>query len=313
MTSMDKIDLPQKSFYKKYKNEWKAYLLLAFPLIWWGIFFVYAFFRSFYFSLTDLKFSLSSISKITLDNYYRIFHRNSTLYDPQFWSSLKITLIWTIVMMIGNNLMGLICAFLINSLKKGKKLFLALLFWPSLVSAVVGSDNIKMIFSSSEAGFMNKFLSLFNIGPIKWFDDPNFALLGLMITPFFLGFCVKLLIYYASIISIPSSYQEAASLDTTSRFVIFRRITLPLMKNAIVLNMVLSLIDGFKILGPMQLITKGGPDKTTMSIMYYIYDLGFERGRMGQASAYAFVLFGIILVLTLIQLKVSGKKADTVE
>lgn len=313
---MNKIEdniIVRKKFHQKYKREIKAYLLLAFPLIWWGIFFVFAFGRSFYFSFTDMKLNISTISKFSLDNYSRIFNVNHRFYDPSFWESLKVTLIWTLVMMFGNNLMALLVAFLISQLKKGKKLFLGLLFWPSLVSAVVGADNTKMIFSSSSGGLMNKFISIFGLGPIQWFDDKTYALVGLMLAPFFLGFSVKLLIYYSSIVAIPKSYDESASLETSSRFKKFTKITLPLIKNAIILNTLLSLIDGFKILGPMQLVTKGGPEKATLSTMLYIYDLAFESGQMGRASAYAFVLFAIILILTLIQLKISGKGAETIE
>lgn len=307
------INVSKKSFYQRYKKEIRAYALLIFPLVWWGIFFVYAFGRSFYFSFTDMKLNVNSITKLSFDNYVRIFNPNHRFYDASFWNSLKVTLIWTVVMMIGNNGMALLCAFLISQLKKGKKFFLAALFWPSLVSAVVGADNTKMLFSSESSGFMNKFISLFGLGPIQWFDDKTYALLGLMIAPFFLGFSIKLLIYYASIVSIPKTYQESASLETNSKFKIFSKITLPLMKNAIILNTVLSLIDGFKILGPMQLVTKGGPEKSTLSSMLYIYNLAFEDGQMGRASAYAFVLFLIILILTLIQLKISGKEAETIE
>ena len=300
-------------FLIKYKKEFKAYSLISFALIWWGIFFVFAFFRSFYFSFTDLRFSIAQISRFTFDNYARILNPNHELFDPLFWTSLRTTFTWTFVMMIGNNLMGLLMAFLLMRLKRGSKFFLALLFWPTLVSAVVGADLTKMIFSSSESGLMNQFIGLFNIAPISWFDDRQFALIGLMITPFLLGFSVKLLIYYAAMLSIPKSYYEAAQLETKNQFKIFTGITLPLIKNAIVLNVVLSIIDGFKVLGPMQLITEGGPDNRTLSTVLYIYQLGFERSRMGQASAYAFILFAIILIFTLLQLKLSGKEAETLE
>ncbi len=310
---MQQVSQQKKSFLIRYKKEIKAYSLISFALIWWGIFFVLAFFRSFYFSFTDLRFSIDGITRFTFENYARILNPNHDLFDPLFWSSLKTTLTWTIVMMIGNNLMGLLMAFLLMKLKKGSRFFLALLFWPTLVSAVVGADLTKMIFSSSESGLMNQLIGIFNIAPISWFDDTQFALIGLMITPFLLGFSVKLLIYYAAMLSIPKSYYEAAELETTSQFKVFKGITLPLIKNAIVLNVILSVIDGFKVLGPMQLVTKGGPDNKTLSTVLYIYQLGFERSRMGQASAYAFILFGIILIFTLIQLKISGKEAETLE
>jgi len=310
---MQYMTTKKKPFVSKYKKEIKAYSLISFALIWWGIFFVFAFFRSFYFSFTDLRFSIEQISSFSFDNYARILNPNHELFDPLFWRSLRTTFTWTLLMMIGNNLMGLLMAFLLMRLKKGARFFLALLFWPTLVSAVVGADLTKMIFSSSESGLMNQFLSLFNVAAISWFDDTQFALIGLMITPFLLGFTVKLLIYYAAMLSIPKPYYEAAQLETNNSVKVFFNITLPLIKNAIVLNIVLSIIEGFKVLGPMQLVTQGGPENATLSTVLYIYQLGFERSRMGQASAYAFILFAVILIFTLFQLKLSGKEADTIE
>ena len=135
-----------------------------------------------------------------------------------------------------------------------------------------------------------------------------------MVVPFFFGFCQKLLIYYASIVSIPSTYTEAASLETSSRFRIFFRVTMPLMKNAIVLNTLLSIIDGFKILGPMQLVTDGGPASSTQSVMLLIYNTIFKApSRVGQGCAYAFVLFIFILIVSIIQRKIAGKEESTIE
>ncbi|MCD8372922.1 MAG: sugar ABC transporter permease [Clostridia bacterium] len=304
-----------KNFRHRHRNEIKAYSLLGFPLAWWTLFFVVAFVTMLIFSFTDVSLSkLASGSKIsfTLDNYRRMFDFSlGTKFDNEFWESLWVTVKWMLVMTVGNNVMALLCAFLISSLKRGRRFFLGLLFWPSLVSAVVGSDVTKLVFSSESSGLANKILMAFGHDPINWLTDEQFALISLMIMPFFLGFCTKMLIYYSSIISIPSSYQEAAVLDTNSRFKIFFKITLPLMKNAIILNVLLSVIDGFKILGPMQLITQGGYG--TESSMLYIYNTAFEDGAIGRACAYATVLFLIILVFTLIQRKFSGKEVEDVE
>lgn len=300
-----------KKILHKYRKEFKAYLLIMLPLIWWCIFFIYAFFRAFYFSFTDLGLRVTEISSFTFDNYRALFS-SSSRYFSEFWTSMKVTFIWAFVMMFLNNFMGLLAAFLIDSLKRGKKLFLALLFWPSLVSAVVGSDIALTIFSGDESGLANQIVMFFGGTSQQWFDQESTALIALMVTPFFFGFCVKMLIYYASLISIPKIYKEVASLETNSNIKIFWNVTMPLMKNAIVLNMLLSLIDGFKILGPMQLITNGGPNKSTQSIMLMIYNLAFKSGKMGLASATAFLLFIIIIIFTLIQMKISGKEADSI-
>lgn len=298
----------------KLKNEVKAYTLLGLPMGWWTLFFVVAFFSALFFSFTNVslkKLATGAEIKFTLDNYRRIFCPDFAKFDKTFWDSMGVTVVWTLVMTLGNNLMGLVCAFLINSLKKGKRFFLALLFWPSLVSGVVGSDVTKMVFGSDNNSLANKIVMLFGGQPVQWLTDEQLALFSLMIMPFFLGFCTKMLIYYSSIISIPETYKEAATLDTSGKWKIFFKVTLPLMKNALMLNLILSIIDGFKILGPMQLITKGGYGTT--SIMLYIYNTAFEDGMFGRSCAYAMILFLIIIVFTLVQRKLSGEEVTNVE
>ena len=299
---------------RQYKNEVKAYSLLGFPLAWWTLFFVIAFFTALIFSFTNV--SLKSLAtgseiKFTLDNYKNLFDVNWKNFDQNFWDSLGVTMIWTFAMAIGNNVMGLLCAFLISQLKSGKRFFLALLFWPSLVSGVVGSDVTQLVFGSGNNSLANKLIMAFGQEPIQWLTDENTALLSIMIMPFFFGFCTKMLIYYSSIIAIPNMYKEAATLETKSKFKIFINVTFPLMKNALVLNLLLSIIDGFKILGPMQLVTKGGYG--TESTMLYIYNTAFEDGKFGRACAYATILFAIILIFTFIQRKVSGREVDDLE
>lgn len=298
----------------RFQNELKAYSLLGFPLAWWTLFFVVSFFTALFFSFTNVslnKLATGAEIKFTLDNYKRIFGFSWKKFDKEFWSSLGVTIRWTLVMTLGNNLMGLLCAFLIHSLKRGKRFFLALLFWPSLVSGVVGSDVTKLVFDSGSNSLANKLIMAFGHEPIQWLTDEKYALISLMIMPFFFGFCTKMLIYYSSIIAIPNTYKEAATLDTDSHVKVFFHVTLPLMKNALILNLLLSIIDGFKILGPMQLITNGGYG--TNSSMLYIYNTAFEDGLFGRSCAYATILFLIILAFTLVQRKISGEEVDTIE
>ena len=306
---------PLAAFRRKYKNEISAYSLMALPLVWWTVFFVIAFVWAFVVSFTDMRggYGFEYATKFTFDNYINIFTPGAA-QAKAFWSSLGITSLWTVVMTVLNNVMGLLCAFLIKSLKKGGKVFLTLLFWPSLVSAVVGADITRTLFASDTNGMVNQIIMACGGTAIKWLESPGTAMFSLMFVSFFFGFCQKLLIYYSSIIAIPETYLEAASLETSSRIKVFFKITLPLMKNAIVLNTLLSLIEGFKILGPMQLVTGGGPDNGTRSTLLLIYNTLFNApSRVGQGCAYAFVLFVFIFVLSLIQKKLSGKEDTSFE
>jgi len=308
-----KTEKIKKPVLKKYKNEIKAYVLIGIPLIWWGIFFIFALVRAIYFSFTDLTLVVSDISGFTTEHYSRIFAFWTDSFDSQFWRSLGISLIWTAVMMVGNNFLGILLAWLLTTLRRGQRTFLGFLFWPALISPVVGAHIITAVFSNGYDGLANRVLQIFGGEAIAWFNDPRLALYALMVIPFLLGFSGRLIIYYAAMLGVPQSLHEAAMLETNSRFLIFWHVTFPLIKNAIVLNLVLSLIEGIRILAPMQLVTpSGGPRNSTLSVVLYIFNTAFVNFRMGRASAYAVVVFIIILLLTIIQLKITGKEADNV-
>jgi len=300
------IKQKMQSLHHKYKNEKTAYSLLIIPILWWGVFFLFAFVRSIYFSFTDLRFSVDNITSFNLDNYIRLFH------DAAFGMALGNTMIWTIVMTIFNNLIGLILAFLIFRMKKGKKLFLALLFWPTLVSAVAGAQVTKLLFNPSDTGVINSIIIALGGNPLGWYNDPNIALLTLMIVPTFLGFSTQMMIYYVALIGIPKSYSEYASLDTSSSRKVLMKVYLPLIKNAINFNILLSIIGNIKVIGAMQLVSEGGlggPLNSTLSIMLYLYNKGITGYEMGYACTIGVVTMIIILLLSGVQMKLKGKDA----
>ena len=288
------------------KRDMKAYGMLSFPMVWWGIFFLYAFIRAIYFSFTDLRFSVDKISTFNFDNYIRLFH------DETFGKAIGNTAIWTVVMTIFNNVLGLLFAWLIFRMKKGRKLFLALLFWPTLVSAVVGAQVTKLLFNPSDSGVINSIIIACGGNPIGWYNDPKIALVTLMIVPSLLGFSTQMMIYYVALMSVPKSYAEAARLETNSQWTILGKVYLPLIRNAITYNMILSLIGNLKVIGPMQLVSesgKGGPLDSTMTIMLYLYNKGIIGYEMGYACAIGVITLLIILILSGIQLKLTGIKA----
>ena len=288
------------------KRDMKAYGMLSFPMVWWGIFFLYAFIRAIYFSFTDLRFSVDKISTFNFDNYIRLFH------DETFGKAIGNTAIWTVVMTIFNNVLGLLFAWLIFRMKKGRKLFLALLFWPTLVSAVVGAQVTKLLFNPSDSGVINSIIIAGGGNPIGWYNDPKIALVTLMIVPSLLGFSTQMMIYYVALMSVPKSYAEAARLETNSQWTILGKVYLPLIRNAITYNMILSLIGNLKVIGPMQLVSesgKGGPLDSTMTIMLYLYNKGIVGYEMGYACAIGVITLLIILILSGIQLKLTGIKA----
>lgn len=286
-------------FKVKYSKELTAYKLLGIPLIIWLIFFVFALFRAFFISLTDWNL-LSDASFIGIENYKEI------LSNPDTLNIFKNTVVWTLFIAIGHNIIGLFMAYILNEIPKGEKTFRALLYWPVLVSLVIGAEMIKYIFNPSPFGFMNSILIKMGMEPMAWYQNPKIALIALIIFPMFTGFGVKMLIYQAGLKGIPKTIYEAAKLDGAGEWKQFTQITLPLIKPIIVLNFVMSTIEGFRVLAPMQLVTNGGPINSTETVVLSIYKHGFVKNNMGYASALAFVLFAIILIISTIQLKLQG-------
>ena len=294
-------------FYKKHKREIVAYSLMAVPILWWCVFFLFAFFRSIFFSFTDMRFSVENITRFDFDNYVRLFQ------DQTFYRALLNTGIWTLAMTVANNLFGIFAAFFVFKAVRGRRLFLALLFWPSLVSAVTGAQITKSIFNPSDTGVANVILvRCFNLQAQGWYNDPNLALFTLMIMPFLFGFSLSMMIFYVALVGVPSCYAEAAFLETKSQFAVFRYVYFPLILNALSLNLLLSIISNIKVMGPMQLIGDGlgGPLDSTQTLMLFLYNKGIAGFEMGYACAVGAVVRLIILALSAVQQKLTGKAVE---
>ena len=278
--------------------------MLSFPVLWWGIFFLYAFIRAIYFSFTDMRFSVDQISVFNFDNYIRLFQ------DETFFKSLGNTAIWTVVMTLFNNGLGLLFAFLIFKMKRGQRVFLSLLFWPTLVSAVAGAEVTKLLFNPSDTGVINSIIIALGGDSLGWYNDPKIALFTLMIVPSLLGFSTQMMIYYVALLGVPQTYVEAARLETNNTWKVFWHVYFPLIRNALTYNLLLSLIGNLKVIGPMQLVSdngQGGPLDSTMTVMLYLYNKGITGYEMGYACAIGVVTLLIILILSGIQLKISNK------
>lgn len=298
---ISKTRIKHKKIRKRYRNEIVAYRMLAIPLILWGIFFVFALFRVLYLSFTDWNI-FRDPSFVGLDNYIRIFTK-----DFKLWQAFNNTLIWTVCTVIVHNLIGLGTAYMITCVSKGEKFFRAALFWPILVSQVVGATMIEWVFDSSPYGLLNTIIGYFGLESVPWLADPDIALISLMLHPLFLAFGIRMLIYLAGLKQIPKSFYEAARIDGATNWMIFKKVTMPLLKPIIFLNIVYTSIESFRIFSPMQIVTSGGPLNSTMSVVLRVYLDGFVENKMGYASAIAFAFFGVILIVTIIQFRFEGE------
>lgn len=226
-----------------------------------------------------------------IGNYIEMFTK-----DAQFWKSLVITLKYAAVFVPLNMVIALFLAMLITQPVRGVKIFRTIFYIPAVISSVA----IAIIWGwilNGDYGVLNYLLSLIGIEGPNWLVDPAWALLAVILASAF-GVGTMMLIFYTDIKNIPIDVYEAASLDGANPARQFFSITLPIITPTILFNLITSLINSFQQLTLVMLLTNGGPLKSTYFYGMYTYNNAFKHHKLGYASANAWVMFVIILILT---------------
>jgi multiple sugar transport system permease protein len=243
---------------------------------------------------------LSAAKFVGLDNYQKLFSR-----DPLFWQSLKVTVLYTVAYVPLELAGGLVLALLMNQPLRGIGLFRTIYYLPSVLPGVAFVV-LWMWILHPDVGLINTLLSYVGIDGPRWLADPDWALPALLMMSLW-GLGRSMVIYLASLQGIPQQLYEAASIDGAGRWQSFWRITLPMLTPTIFFNLVLSIISTFQTFTSAFVATNGGPLDSTLFYVLYIFRQAFEYFNMGYASALAWVLFVIILVLTLLVVRTSDR------
>jgi multiple sugar transport system permease protein len=243
---------------------------------------------------------LSPAKFVALDNYQKMFTR-----DPLFWQSLKVTAIYTGVYVPVELAGGLILAMLMNQKIRGVSVFRTVYYLPSVLPAIAFIV-VWMWILHPDVGLVNTLLSYVGIDGPRWLADPRWSLPALLMMSLW-GLGRTMVIYLASLQGIPKHLYEAASIDGAGGWQSFRKITLPLLTPTIFFNLVLSIISTFQTFTSAFVATNGGPLNSTLFYVLYLYRQAFQYFNMGYASALAWVLFLIILALTLLIVRSSDR------
>lgn len=253
---------------------------------------------SLYLSLTDWNV-LTRPEWVGLENYTYMFTR-----DADFWHSLKITGLFAITSVPLRLVIALFLAILLNEATNFIGFFRTSFYIPSIVASVASAVLWQWIFNP-RFGPVNGFLETLGIEGPGWFNDPDWALWGLVIMSGW-GVGGEMLIFLAGLKGIPRSLYEAAEVDGAGRLARFRRITLPMLSTTIFFNFVMSVIGAFQTFDAAFVISTarsgqiGAPAKSTLFYMLHLYKEGFTDLDMGYATALAWVLFLIIFTVTII-------------
>jgi oligogalacturonide transport system permease protein len=250
------------------------------------------FLASLYLSFTDYDL-LSAPEWVGWDNFKKLFMRDRT-----FWKSLNVTLLYVFITVPLKLAFALFIAAILNYRLRFINFFRTAFYVPSILGGSIAIAVLWRYMFASE-GLVNMALGTVGLAPVDWFGDPGNALFTITLLRCW-QFGSAMVIFLAALQSIDKSLYEAAAIDGASKSRIFFYITLPLLTPVIFCNLIMQMVQAFQEFNGPYIITQGGPLKSTYLLPLYIYDEAFKKFDMGYASAIAWVLFVIIMVLTLI-------------
>jgi multiple sugar transport system permease protein len=246
---------------------------------------------SIYFSLTQWT-GIEPPEYIGLGNYVRMFTN-----DPLFWKALQVTFGFVALSLPLKLVLGLALALLLNLKIPGMNFFRTVFYIPAVISGVAVSL-MWMWLMQPDTGVVNTLLYFMGIQGPNWFWDPNWALPSVaLMSVWKVG--GSAIIYLAGLQNIPAHLYEAAKIDGAGSWARFWKITLPLLTPTLFFQLIIEMIDSFRVFTEAFVITNGGPLNATYFYMLYFYDEAFRNFNLGYASALALILTLIILVTTI--------------
>ncbi|WP_458393266.1 carbohydrate ABC transporter permease [Rhizobium brockwellii] len=231
------------------------------------------------------------------------------IQDADFRTSLVKTVVFVVVAVPLNIAVSLALALLLSPQTKFFVFVRTIVFFPSMISLLIIGVAWRWLFGLNN-GLVNYLLSLMHIAPVAWLEQDTMAQIAVVIAWIWAQAGFNMMIFIAGLTAISPDYYEAASIDRTTKWRQFTHITLPLLKPTMAVVLVLSSIEAFKVYELVVSLTGGGPGKATVYLIQTIYDTAFQKPmKAGVAAAQSMVLFVILLLLTVFQLRVSrGEK-----
>lgn len=280
-------------------RKYTPYLFISPWII--GIIFLFLFpmLFSLYMSLFD--WGIVDHAFVGLQNYTDIITN-----DPQFVSSMTITLKYAFLLVPLNIVIGLGLALLLNKKVKGSSFFKASYYIPTIISGVALAFIWSWILSDN--GVLNYFLSMFGVNSIDWLDNPQYSLFAIILTTMWSNGTI-MVIFLGGLQNIDSEVYESCAIDGASSWQQFRKITLPLLSPTIVYNLIMAIIAAFQQITVVMNLTGKGPMNSTYLYSLYVYDSAFKMQKFGYAAALSWIMFLIVAGLTFLALYSSRKWA----
>ena len=255
-------------------------------------------------SLHDWQLLRGPVAFLGIDNYVRMLTD-----DPRFWTSLVHTVQFAIVatpLVVG---VGLLQALGLNRAGRSASILRGIFFASYILSISVITLIWSLMYHPS-SGIVAEFLRGLGLQGVAWLSDPGLAMPAVIVTTIWWNAGFHTVVFLAGLQDIPASLYEAASIDGAGRLRSFVSITVPMLRRTFVLVIVTQAIWSFQIFGQVYLMTGGGPNNATRVLVQYVYETGLRQQNLGYASAMATFLFGLMLVISLVQYRAATHKGD---
>ena len=302
---------PMQAYYMKKKNisiekrrERTAYLFIAPAAILIIVFCIIPLIASFYISTQKMGVDLSDAEFVGFDNYKKI------VGDRRFWQSVGITLKYTAAEIPLQMIIGVVLSALLAKNTRKNKIFRSIYFLPVIASAVTVGVTWQLVLHSN-IGIFTYWLKLLGFSDINLLNNTSSAIFVVVFVAIWKTFGISTIILVAAIQNIPESLYEASAIDGAGKLSQFFHVTLPGIMPSFWFLLMTRIIGSLQMFDIVYTLTGGGPSRSTTTLVVYIYDTAFKSlGKTGYATAMSEVLFGFIMIITVIMYTIMNKTSD---
>lgn len=280
-------------------------MIFVMPLmVLYSIFFILPFFTGTYYSLFNWDGISSTKKFVGLKNYIELFTN-----DPDYFKSLIFTVKYVVLNVLATNILALALALILNSKLKSTKFLRTCFFLPNVISMLVVGYIWRFVFNQGCAALYEMTgLKFFNT---SWLGGGNVTVVAMVVVAMWQSVGYIMIIYLSGLQMVDTTLLEAASIDGANGLQKFKNVTLPLILPSIGVNLFMVLSQSFRLFDVNLSLTGGGPGRETMGLALDIYTEGFQNNRMGYGAAKAVILFVIVIVIAVIQLKLTNPKEES--
>lgn len=298
-----KANVPKAKTTKRQWNEYRwAWFLIAPTMIGLLVLNIIPIFQTLYLSF----FKSGAFGKgnifVGLENYSKM------LQDPQVWHAVRNTLVYTLGVVPATVILAMLIAVLLNRKMKGKSIYRTIYFIPMMAAPAAVTMVWKWLYNT-DYGLINHFLQSIGLGKVNWIDNPNIAMISVVIIGVWSSIGYSMVLLLAGLQEIPRDYYEASNIDGASPVKQFFSITLPLVSPTLFFVLVTSIITAMQVFDVVYMmidVTSPSYD-STVSLVYLFYNNSFKYSNKGYGSAIVMLLLVIIMIITFIQNKLQKK------